>query len=123
GIQTNGASEVFTDFESLRQSHVRAPCSRRLDRVLSDVAARAGQGVLQDDISRFVGNSLQSTGRCQAGIDCGALWIRDFFENIAKVQSTVCALCPLDTAGSVEIERPDLVRSSTTVEVILRTDC
>src|SRR5262249_50867942 len=69
-IHANGAFEIFADFESLGQSHVRAPNSRAFDRVQPDIATRTGLWVLQDDISRgFQSHGLQSAGRLQAGIN------------------------------------------------------
>src|SRR5262249_50722856 len=110
------------DFEALCQSHIRIPNTRRFDRVQTDVAASAGLCVLQDDISLFVSDSLQSAGRSQAWINCQALRIRNFLENVAEVISGVRAGCPLDAARSVEIERSYLVRSSEAIEHVSGTN-
>ena len=121
-IHPDSAPESFIELETLGQGHIRAPDSRRFDRIQTDVATGTRQWVLQDDVSRFVSDSLKSAETLQARINPVALGVSDFIEDVAKVAAGIRAGCPLDATSCVEIERSDLVRSSTTIEVVLRTD-
>ncbi len=51
------------------------------------------------------------------------MWIPYLVENVAKVESRSRAIRPLDAPGSLEIERPYLVRSSEAIKArVLRGD-
>ena len=123
GIHADGAFETFANFESLAHSHIRIPNSRRFDGVQADIAAPTGLCVLQDDVSRRLqGYGLQSTEPLQAWINRRALRIRFFDKEVAKVVSGIRASGPGYAPGSLEVERPYLVRSPVAIEHGLATD-
>ena len=119
GIDAEEHCFAFADLERLGEIRVEAQYTRTLDGAQSHVAALAGLGILEKNLSSAcIGDRAQSTDTLQRGGHSRALRIFYLFQRCSttsrKEGSCGGSLLPMDL--SFGIERPDDIRRPVTDE-------